>query len=115
MGIDKETTPSLLNVVIDDTKVFLDNLRKQADEDSQNDDPKIKKLSLTDSKMSFETQEYYYDESDNCIYYSGSIDGKDGSAWVSICLPISDIVLIDIIQASIKKLNKLKVAMEALK
>ena len=114
MGIDKTTEPRYVNVVIDDNKEYLETLRKQAQEDGQNDLDEGKKLSITEDKHSFTMEEYYYDEKENEITITGYLQGSNGQSFISICIPLSDTVLIDIIQGSIKKLNKLKTALETL-
>ena len=62
MGIDNETVPTSINIVFDDNGIFLEELRKQAIEDGQNEGKDDRKLSLTDENKSFDTDEYYYDE-----------------------------------------------------
>lgn len=114
MGIDKETNPSWINIVLDDNPEYFESLRAQAEEDGQLEDGD-KKISLTMDKHSFDTEEYYFDDADNTIYLSGLLRSETGESFVSICMPLSDTVLIDILQYSIKKLNKLKTAMESLK
>ena len=114
MGIDKETSPNWVNIVIDDNKEYLDELREQATEDGQNDGADPKKLSLTLDKGSFEMGEYYYDEKENEILISGEVKSSKGMSYIGINIPLSDIVMIDIINGAIKKLNKLKTALEAL-
>ena len=116
MGIDRNTELSSLNIVFDDNKAYLNSLREQAEEDGQNDEKDAtKKLSLTTDKHSFTMEEYYFDETDKEIFISGSMKSTKGEAYVSFTIPLSDIVLIDIIAHSLKKLSKLKTAMETLK
>lgn len=114
MGIDKETEPTYVNFVIDDNPKYLNTLRKQAEEDGQNDEKGEKRLSITNDKHSFTMEEYYYEEGDNELIISGNLQGTEGSTYISISIPLSDTVLIDIIQGAIKKLNKLKTALETL-
>ena len=114
MGIDKETKLKYINIVFDDNARYLAALRAQAQEDDQNDDSR-KKLSITDDKAIFETEEYYYDEQDNAIHISGVLKSQDGEAGIYFTLPLSDIVLMDILHGAIKKFNKLKTTLEALK
>jgi len=114
MGVDNETTPNYVNIVIDDNSKLLQAMRNRAEEDGQNDED-LKKLSLVDDMFSFDNDEYYYEVNDNEIVFSGSLSSPDGDGYISINLPLSDELLIDILQGAIKRLNKLKVAMEALK
>ena len=116
MGIDKETVPKWINIVVDDDPNYLKKLREQANEDGQNDDKKeTKKFSITADKQSFTMEEYYFEEDDNCLMISGYLQGTQGQTYIAINIPLSDVVLIDILQYGIKKLNKLKTAMETLK
>ena len=119
MGIDKESSLGHLNIVVPDTKEVLKKLRQQAEADSQNeglDEGEPKKLSLTNDFGSFRMEEYYFDDSLNSaeITISGEYESIEGKVWVSFSVPLSDTVLIDILQHSIKKLNKLKTALETL-
>jgi len=118
MNIDKETIPTYLNVVMEDSASFIEQLRKQADEDGQNeslDADEKKKLSLTLDTGAFDMEEYYFDSSDSEIVFSGNIVSSVGKTWVSFNIPLSDMVLIDILEHSVKRLNKLKTVLETLK
>ena len=108
MGVDNETVPTSVWIQIEDSKKFLDELREKGKEFADDDE---KTLLLTDDVGGLECTEYYFDESDNAIYISFSI----GESYVSLSIPLSDTVFIDIIEHSMKKLAKLKTAMEALK
>ena len=117
MGIDK-TTKISCSVSIEDNKKYLATLRKNADENGFNDDleeGETKNLLLDDEPHSVSTEEYYFDSYDETIHYSGELTGSEGKSYISFNIPLSDIVLIDIIDHSLKKLSKLKSAMESLK
>jgi len=116
MGVDKKTKPSFVNIVLDDNKKYLDTLRKQAEADGQNDEGK-NKLSLNNDNYSFEMEEFYFGDSStpNEIVISGSIKNNEGESSIYIAIPVSDIVLIDMLSYSLKKFNKLKTALETLK
>ena len=115
MGIDRETKPTMMNIVLDNNPDYIKELKEQANEDGQNDEKDSNKISLTLDKHNFDMEEYYYDEENNEITISGTISSTKGESFVFIIIPLSDIVMIDIIQGAIKKLNKLKTAMESLK
>lgn len=115
MGIDKETQPKYLSIILDDNVEYKKVLKKQADEDGQNDEKGKKHLSLTMDKHVFQLKEYYFDESEGEIVIAGNMMSDRGESWVSINMPLSDIVLIDILNYSMKKLDKLKTALETLK
>jgi len=112
MNIDKETIPSYLNMVFDDSAKMIKKLRDQAVEDDQNQDGE-KKLSIREEGFSFNMEEYYF-EAPN-LFISGRMTSAEGEGYVCIEIPISDKVLIDILEYSCKKLNKLKTALETLK
>lgn len=63
----------------------------------------------------FLMEEYYFDSSENELMISGNMQSSEGETWFSVSIPLSDIVLIDILEHSVKKLNKLKTALETLK
>lgn len=113
MGIDNETTPNYINIVLDNKTMYIKSLKKQADDDGQNDSGD-NKISVTSEKHTFQTDEYYFDERENQLYISGNMVSKSGETYVSISMPLSDTVLIDILAHGIKKLNKLKTALESL-
>lgn len=116
MGVDKSTKPNFVNIVFDGKKEYLDVLREQAEKDDQNydlDEGVDKKLSITSDNHSVDTDEYYFD--DGNIWYSASLDNSQGSAFYTVELPLSDEVLVDVLQYAIKRLNKLKTAVEVLK
>ncbi len=115
--IDDETIPRFINVVIDNIPAYMKELKEQANEDGHNEDlleDEHTKLALTLDHHAFHPSEYYYDEEENSIEISGQLVGNSGESWFSISMPLSNGVLIDILQACIKKLNKLKATMEAL-
>ena len=110
MGIDKITTPNYVNIVIDSNSKYLKTLEADAISDAQDED----KLTASSIHQNFETEEYYYEADDNSIHLSGMMSNSKGSTFVGINIPLSNSVLIDILQASIKKFNKLKTTLESL-
>lgn len=113
MGIDKETVPTSLSVWIDKDVKLLKTLADKGYEFNGKEKPE--QWVIVDDMGSLSPSEYYFDDGIGNIVYSGNliVDGKNIS--FNIYLPLSDTVLIDILQHSIKKLNKLKLAMETLK
>ena len=109
MGIDRETKASVF-IDIPNDKEFIKRMKDEANS-TYDDEDKDKHLLLTDSLGTFDVDEYYFSESENEL----CISGKIAEAYVSVSIPLSDILLIDILGHSIKKLNKLKVALESLK
>ena len=113
MGIDTDTVPKYVNIVINSNEEYLDELKKEADNEGQNDG-EIKNISVTSNKHNLNTDEYYFDSKENSIIYSGSLVSTNGESYLSLELPLSDDILIDILQHSIKKFNKLKSVLENL-
>jgi len=113
MGIDKQTQPKWINIVIDNNPKYHKELKIQADIDGQNDDGE-NKLSITMEKHSFEPSEIYF-EDDGTFLISGNLKSVNGETYIGINIPLSDIVLVDILQYALKRLNKLKTALETLK
>lgn len=116
MGIDKKTVPTYFNVWIEDTPSHIKAMRK-AYQDVGPEDEEPNQLVLCDDGYSSSNEEYYFEDRDNGpeLFISFLLTGQEGSVNASISIPLSDTILIDILQHSIKKLNKLKVAMESLK
>ena len=117
MEVDKESKPSFVWIQLDDTPEYLKSMRKTAENelDSSTIKEEGKKLLILNETHTFETDEYYFDEGEKNIHLSGTLKSSNGNSYMSVDIPLSDIVLIDIIQHAIKKLNKLKTAMESLK
>lgn len=112
MAIDKETTFRYLSITQPDTKEILKKLRTDAEEfgfneSKQDDEPR--ELLIHSDTNSQETEVYYFDR-DGELNYSGKI----GDGWISFVLKISDKVLIDILEYSMKRFSKLKTALETL-
>lgn len=122
MGVDKSTSMSYLSFVIDDDKKLLDYFRACAESNNGIEEHKKNPelwINSYDAGFKIECDEYYFDDEDNEIEYSGSIKilgfDQERSISFTISLPLSDEVLIDILQHSMKKLGKLKTALETLK
>lgn len=122
MGIDRETPARFINIVMDDTPKHLKAMREQADADDQNsalEEGEPKKLCFSSFERNSVVEEYYFDEDTGenlpALNYMGYLNSDSGKIFVSFSLPLSDTVLLDILQHSIKRLGKLKTAMEALK
>lgn len=116
MEIDKETNLTYLNIVIDDTKEYIEKLRKQAKEDDQNygiGEGEPKKLSIREEGHSQEISEIYFE--DGKIYFSGEMISTSGKSYVCFELPLSQGIIFDILGESIKKFNKIKTVIEATK
>lgn len=111
MGIDEETKPTNVFISIEDNKEYINRLRKVSEEEGINDEKKY--LLIINDEHSFEMNEYYFDN-DGTINVSGVLKSQLGETYISFNIPLSDTVLIDILQHSIKKLNKFKTVLETL-
>jgi len=116
MGIDRETRLEGIAVVVDKNKELLKRLEDNNIAISgETENKKKPQLWFNEDIGVVDTEEYYFEE-DNCsLHFSGITKIAEGEVYVGFDLPISDVVLIDILQHSIKRLNKLKTALETLK
>lgn len=108
--MDKKTVPSSLWIQLDNNPEYLKELKNNSS-DLDNSDT----LFISDDKCSLKPSETYFDADSNSIEISFEAISPSGSTYISMSLPLSDAMLVDILGHSIKKLNKLKVAMESLK
>ena len=110
--IDRKTVPSF-SIWFKKDREFLNRLEKAHVElvGEKEHDEKPQYV-LGDEIGTLNTEEYYFAEDDCSLFYNGSI-GED--VYVSFEIPLSDEVLIDILAHSVKRLNKLKTALETLK
>jgi len=113
MKIDKKTQINWLNIVIDNKAEYLKELKDQAEEEGQNEDG-ANNLSISLDKHSFEMYEYYFDDKENELVISGTLKSPKGETYFGITIPLSDIVLISILEYALKRLDKLKNVLEAL-
>jgi len=114
MVVDNTTIPSTISIQIEDSKDSLKEMRELAEYEGQNDDFNdvgYKLMTCSSDKNPLTPCEYYFDDTTNEIHFNGSM----GRGFYYITIPLSDEVLIDILQHSIKKMNKLKQALESLK
>lgn len=115
MGVDKKTKIKSLTVIIDKNKKLFDLMEEHnirwSGEDEHKKNPQ---LLLSEELGDIQTEEFYFDAETGCICFNGIADTPNGSFFVSFDFPLSDILLIDILQQSIKRLNKLKTVLESL-
>lgn len=117
MGIDKTSVPEYVNIWFDDSPAFLAELRKvYKTQGCDEKDPKKMVMSSMEGLI-LEPEELYLDEQEGkpVIYSNFRMVSANGAVDMSVSLPLSDVLFIDIVQYAIKRLNKLKVASEALK
>lgn len=113
--IDKETKIRA-TISIDKNAVLLKNLEKHNINIMGEQEHKEKPSFWFDSDIgTLETEELYFDSDSIEINYSGICKTPNGDIYVSFGIPLSDAVLIDILTYSLKRLNKLKTALETLK
>lgn len=113
MAVDRETSASVwINI---DKNPKLMNLLEKNNESVSDESKKNPQFLINEDIGTVKCEEYYLEEGDNTLHYTGTMATPHGGIYISFDLPISDVILIDLLQMSIKKLNKLKVAMESLK
>ena len=113
MVVDKKTKPEHLVIIIDNNKEYLKYAKKQSEEEGFSDDGKDY-LDISLGEHIWSPEEYYFDQEGN-IKITGEMKSNLGNTYVSISMPLSDEVLVDILIYGIKKLNKFKTALESLK
>lgn len=117
MGIDKETVPSSISVYVDNKKNYIKKLVEAADlsgvNDSVEEDKSTEMMLISNEIHNLTNEEYYFEDGELDINFN--MESSDGSSQVYLKIPLSDAVLIDVLQYAVTKLNKLKGAMEALK
>jgi len=112
MGIDKETTP-YFNIWVNKDAKLLKRFEERHEEEVGKEEHKENPQYIMMSDMfSVETKEYYFDEESDSILYSGGFENGNS---ISFQIKLSDEVMVDILQHAIRKLNKLKTALESLK
>jgi hypothetical protein len=116
MGIDKETGLKYVSICIDKNTTLIRQLENNSiaisGEKEHNEKPQ---LWFNEDVASVRNEEYYFDEEECALNFTGIAQCSEGKVFISFVLPLSDVVLIDVLQHSIKKLNKLKTALETLR
>lgn len=112
MGVDKNTKPSHVCIAVSQNEKYLDLLKKNARDMEINKEDKFY-MCVSEEFHNFETEEIYFENGKMNI--SGTLINENGDTFFSLTIPVSDTVLIDILNYSLKKFNKLKSTMESLK
>ena len=113
MGIDRKTKLDI-TLVIDNKPSMIKRLDENNKANVGNEDHLLNpKLWFSNDDTSIIAEEYYFE--DDTFYFTGNAATSDGDVFVSFTLPLSDEVCIDVISSSIRRLNKLKTALEVLK
>jgi hypothetical protein len=116
MSVDKTTNMNYASICISDRQRLLDAMRKNhSDNIGLEDHNASPELWFNSDLGLIECDEYYFDESNNSIEYTGSAKMGEGTINLTVSIPLSDEVLIDILSHSVKRLNKLKNVLESLK
>lgn len=116
MGIDTTTELKNVAIVFENNKEYLKKLLEESKvyfdgmEGWENN-----YVIHSGNHRPFRMMEYYFDEEENSLKVSGEMESEEGWTSIGFELPLSDTVLIDILNHAVKKLNKLKAAMENLK
>lgn len=111
MTVDNQQ-PEYFSIFIEDKEEVLNVMRAKAKED---DPDTLQFLFDDDDVKSYEYCETYFDGNDCCLHTSFGTQGPNGANTVSINLKITDEILIDILTHTIRRFNKFKSAVEALK
>lgn len=125
MGIERTPNPKTLEVVFEfDNKEYIEKMKKNPRNCVMEYEKRgnIKKTVLSLDEHEFVDSAFYYQSRSNTIEFNGTLrkiaphgDYKViGETRVNFSIPLSDTVLIDILQHSVKKFNKLKGALESL-
>ena len=114
MSVAKNIKPSYMSAtLVKDEKLFK-KLEKRAEEEGLND-KETKYLAIYDDFGNANIDEFYYEEDDNELTLSCSLVTTHGDLTFYIVVKLPDEVLIDLLSASVKRLNKLKTVLEAVR
>jgi hypothetical protein len=114
MSIAKDIKPFYMSAtLVKDEKLFK-KLEKRADEEGLNDE-ETKYLAIYDDFGNANIEEFYYEEKDNEFTLSCNLTTTDGDLTFYISFELPDEVLIDLLATSVKRLNKLKTILEAVR
>ena len=114
MGVDDKTKPSHVAISIDKEETYLAALFENALAEYGQPEKDADVLLINNNTHGIAGIEIYFEEPGE-LHISFTLESIRGNTFVSVVLPISDTVLIDILTHAVKKLNKLKTAMESLK
>ena len=114
-NVDKVNTPTYASITISDNDKQLKQMRDESVENLGSDgEDKLLYANSLDG-YSLQPDEIYLElEGQPEIRCSFTMQGANGTISVTIDVPLTDDLLTDIIAYGVKKLNKLKTAMEAL-
>lgn len=115
-NVDSNNTATYLSFTISDTPDQIKAMRADSEANGMNgDDGKEKNFYINSMEGYSLVPNELYLEIDKIpeIYCSFEIRGEHGTGYVSINIPLTDVLLIDILSYGVKKFNKLKTAIEA--
>jgi len=117
MGIDKETQPNFLSIVIEDNEKYIKLLKKEGKQisDGETGIKDGKFLYLGEPAHVAHNEAFYFCSVSNELVFRGKMFADGGETTIHFGIPLSETVLIDILQHAVKKFNKLKNALENLK
>jgi hypothetical protein len=114
MSVGKNIKPSYMSAtLVKDEKLFK-KLEARAEEEGLNDE-ETKYLAIYDDFGNANIDEFYYKEEENEVTLSCNLITTDGDISFYIAFKLPDEVLIDLLSASVKRLNKLKTVLEAVR
>lgn len=110
------TAPNFVSILIEDSPKIIKKMRHDFEAVGAGKDETKQLVINSMDGYSIESEEFYLEEKDGKpeLLISFLMQGE-GKVSGTISIPLSDVVLMDIIEHSIKRLNKLKAAMNSLK
>ena len=114
MSVAKNIKPSYMSSTLTKDEKLFKKLEEKAEEEGLNDE-ETKYLAIYDDFGNANIDEFYYEEKENEFTLSCNLVTTDGDLSFYISFELPDEVLIDILSASVKRLNKLKTVLEAVR
>jgi len=114
MSVAKNIKPSYMSATLVKDERLFKEAEERAEEEGINDE-ETKYLALYDDFGNANIDEFYYEERENEFTLSCSLITNKGDMSFYIAFELPDEVLIDLLSTSVKRLNKLKTVLEAVR
>lgn len=115
MNNDKTSVPKYLNINIEKNTELLDFAEGINKDERTEEEEAFLDFCSIDAGWTFSPEELYLDDETDTIHMSGTMDRKEGRILFTIEVPLSTSLVLDFLEYSVKRLNKMKAAMEALR
>jgi len=116
MEVDNNTKPSSVRIWLDHNAEYFERLKRTAiTETGELEAGDTPQMLITEGTHEIHNVEFYFSTEDGNIHLTMSLDSIEGNAVLSVDMPLSDGVFLDILQHAIKKFNRLKTVIEATK